>query len=299
MSEIRAEAQISGVVRAQGQVSGTLGAASIILNDWVITLSEIAGGHRLTASRSGSTQTIDIMDGEAGKDGAPGAKGEKGDTGPQGAQGPRGEAGRDGTSFTVKGRYASLSALESAQGTPEAGDAYAVGTAQANEVYVYNATSGDWESLGTIQGPKGEDGAPGGAGPQGQAATVAIGTVTTGAAGTQASVVNAGTSGAAVLNFVIPQGAKGDDGAPGTDGSDGAPGAKGVTFTPSVSEAGVLSWSNDGGLSNPASVSIKGAKGDKGDTGAKGADAVFSAGTTDLTAGSSALPAGTVYFVYE
>ena len=52
---------------------------------------------------------------------------------------------------------------------------------------------------------------------------------------------------------------------------------RGVTFTPSVSDAGEISWTNDGGLTNPATKSIKGQKGDtgpqgpKGDTGATGA----------------------------
>lgn len=41
-------------------------------------------------------------------------------------------------------------------------------------------------------------------------------------------------------------------------------------FIPSVSAAGVLSWTNRAGLDNPASVNIKGEKGDKGDTGADG-----------------------------
>lgn len=41
-------------------------------------------------------------------------------------------------------------------------------------------------------------------------------------------------------------------------------------FLPSVSDSGVLSWTNKAGLANPASVNIKGAKGDKGDKGAKG-----------------------------
>lgn len=36
-------------------------------------------------------------------------------------------------------------------------------------------------------------------------------------------------------------------------------GNDGTTFTPSVSSDGVLSWTNDGGLENPASVNIKGA----------------------------------------
>ena len=39
-------------------------------------------------------------------------------------------------------------------------------------------------------------------------------------------------------------------------------GANGVTFTPSVSAAGVLSWTNNGGLANPSPISIKGPKGD-------------------------------------
>lgn len=39
---------------------------------------------------------------------------------------------------------------------------------------------------------------------------------------------------------------------------------KGTTFTPSVSAAGIISWTNDGGQTNPASVNIKGNKGDQG-----------------------------------
>lgn len=42
----------------------------------------------------------------------------------------------------------------------------------------------------------------------------------------------------------------------------GPNGANGVTFTPSVSAAGVLSWTNNGGLTNPSPISIKGPKGD-------------------------------------
>ena len=49
---------------------------------------------------------------------------------------------------------------------------------------------------------------------------------------------------------------KGDKGADGTNGADGANGADGVTFTPSVDSAGNLSWTNDGGLSNPDTVNI-------------------------------------------
>lgn len=57
-------------------------------------------------------------------------------------------------------------------------------------------------------------------------------------------------------------------------------------FIPSVSAAGVLSWTNKAGLANPASVNIKGAKGDKGD---KGTAATIKVGTvTTGAAGSNA-----------
>ena len=45
-----------------------------------------------------------------------------------------------------------------------------------------------------------------------------------------------------------------------------------MTFIPSVSEEGVLSWTNNGGLDNPQSVTIKGADGVPGENGAKGTD---------------------------
>ena len=56
------------------------------------------------------------------------------------------------------------------------------------------------------QGPKGDDGL---------AATIQIGTVTTGAAGTEAAVTNSGTENAAVFNFTIPKGDPGESGAGG------------------------------------------------------------------------------------
>lgn len=53
-------------------------------------------------------------------------------------------------------------------------------------------------------------------------------------------------------------------------------GDNGATFTPSVSEEGIISWTNDQSLSNPDPVNIKGPKGDKGDPGEPGS------GTTEL-----------------
>lgn len=71
-----------------------------------------------------------------------------------------------------------------------------------------------------IQGPQGEQGEQGPigeTGPRGKAATVTVGTVTTGAAGTSAVVTNSGTSEDAIFNFTIP---RGDQGAPGPGTGD-------------------------------------------------------------------------------
>lgn len=47
-------------------------------------------------------------------------------------------------------------------------------------------------------------------------------------------------------------------------------GQNGATFTPSVSEDGVISWENDRELPNPDPVNIKGPKGDPGRNGVDG-----------------------------
>lgn len=44
--------------------------------------------------------------------------------------------------------------------------------------------------------------------------------------------------------------------------SEIVPGIRGATFIPSVSEEGIISWTNDGDLPNPDPMSIKGPKGD-------------------------------------
>ena len=73
-----------------------------------------------------------------------------------------------------------------------------------------------------------------------------------------------------------PKGDKGDtgeqgpSGTNGTNGTNGKDGVNGATFTPSVDANGNLSWTNDKGLANPATVNIKGPKGDKGDSGSGG-----------------------------
>lgn len=141
--------------------------------------------------------------------------------GPQGAQGPAGADGQDGKGVTILGSYDSEEALEEAHPTGNDGDAYLV---QGN-LYVWDSNSNSWKNVGTIQGPAGAKGDPG------DAATVTVGTTSTGEAGTQAQVTNSGSDSAAVLNFTIPKGAKGDTGAagPGVSVGNGAPSDPGQT----------------------------------------------------------------------
>ena len=148
--------------------------------------------------------------------------------------------------------------------------------------------------FGIPKGAKGDTGAQGERGPAGEkgidGSPAGFGTPTASAtqlepnAEPTVTVEASGEDTSKIFNFVfgIPKGAKGDTGEkgaqgdPGIQGPKGADGLKGDTgpyFTPTVSAEGILSWSNNGGLDNPASVSIKGPQGEtgaKGDTGAQG-----------------------------
>lgn len=127
------------------------------------------------------------------------------------------------------------------------------------------------------QGPKGETGATGATGPQGpKGETGPRGPQgeqgiqgETGPAGPQGPVGPKGDTG-----DTGPQGLKGDTGETGPQGpagADGAAGKDGVTFTPSMSDDGDLSWTNDGGKANPQTVNLKGPKGGTGAQGPQGA----------------------------
>lgn len=226
--------------------------------------------------------------GDTGETGPQGPKGDTGDTGPQGPKGPQGEQGvkgdtgavgpqgpqgeqgiqgpkgDTGSGFKVLGYYATPSALDTAhKATAKAGDAYGVGTGEPYDIYIFDGVTNAFVDNGPLQGAKGDKGDTGAQGPAGPAgADGAPGK--DGATGPQGPQGEKGDTG--------PQGPKGEDGAPGKDGTNGANGKNGVTFTPSVSDAGLLSWTNDGGKTNPKSVNIKGQKGDPGADGAPGKD---------------------------
>ena len=163
--------------------------------------------------------------GPKGETGAQGPKGETGERGPKGEPGAQGPKGDTGAGFLVKGYYATASVLEASVQNPMAGDAYGVGASEPYDIYIFDGVTESWINNGPLQGARGEKGDKGEPG-------------------------EAGTPGR--------------DGADGTDGQNGEPGQNGATFTPSVSTDGVLSWTNDGGKENPASVNIKGPAGEAG-----------------------------------
>lgn len=66
--------------------------------------------------------------------------------------------------FTVIGQYSTLAQLKLAHPTGNAGDAYAVGTAEPYVVYIWDVDEGEWKSIGQIQGAAGPQGPEGAAG---------------------------------------------------------------------------------------------------------------------------------------
>lgn len=106
-----------------------------------------------------------------------------GPQGPKGADGAPGADGKDGTGVTIKGSYASLSALQSAHPTGEPGDAYML--EDTGHLAVWSDEQSQWVDVGQIKGdkgdkgdagPKGDKGDTGDAGPQGpQGVGVSVG----------------------------------------------------------------------------------------------------------------------------
>ncbi len=115
----------------------------------------------------------------------------------------------------------------------------------------------------------------------GQAATIGIGSVSTGAAGSSVQVTNSGTTNAAILNFTIP---KGDPGNQGQTGSTGATGADATISVGSVSSGTTASVTNVG----TPSAGVFNFVLPKGDPGNNGTAATIAVGTvSSLSAGAT------------
>ena len=156
-------------------------------------------------------------------------KGPKGDKGETGAQG---EPGKDGTGVTIKGSYASMSALQSAHATGEPGDAYML--EDTGHLAVWSDESSEWVDVGQIKGDKGDTGPKGDPGEQGPKGD----TGPQGPKGDQGEAGPQGPAGAAGADGEQgpqgPQGEKGekgDTGAQGPKGDQGDPGTPGTKVT--------------------------------------------------------------------
>ena len=167
--------------------------------------------------------------GPKGDRGDPGATGPQGPIGAQGPQGPQGDKGDVGEGFQLLGIFPTLPDLQAAHPAGNAGDAYAVGTAADNTVYIWS--NGVWADVGNLQGPKGDPGATGPQGPKGDSGEKGD----PGEAGPQGPKGDPGATG--VQGPTGPQGPKGDPGAKGDRGDPAhvngkAPDAEGnITLT--------------------------------------------------------------------
>lgn len=154
--------------------------------------------------------------------------------GPPGPQGPKGDPG---DSYTVKGLYTTLSALQAAHPTGSEGDAWFVGTSDSNVVYQWDVDQAAWVNVGALKGPKGDTGETGPQGPQGPQ----------GETGPQGLQGEKGDKGDAFTysDFTAeqlaalkgekgdtgPQGPKGDTGEKGPQGEQGPAGQDGASYT--------------------------------------------------------------------
>lgn len=226
-----------GIYHTTGTLSTTVNQATSIektliamagrtlqVGDFIIDPADTLGR---VGSISTSTATIYTLGTIKGEQGIQGIQGETGQTG---SQGPKGDTG-----YAIF--YTTANLATEVNVTVLVNKTDIVGTSilrdpSYNDLFIgANGYLGYLIGVGTTsyqiktvsylrgpqgaQGPAGQDGTNGTNGQDGAAATIQVGTVTTGAAGSSASVTNSGTTNAAVFDFSIPQGAKGDTGATG------------------------------------------------------------------------------------
>ena len=201
--------------------------------------------------------------GDAGEKGDTGAKGDKGDKGEKGDTGATGAKGADGITPTLKVGSTS---------TGNAGTNANVTMTNSNNVYTLNfvipkGEKGDTGAAGAA-GAKGQDGAKGA---DGITPTLKVGTVTTLAAGSNATVTMSENNNVYTLNFGIPKGNKGDTGASGGSGETTVVNPTITIGTVTNGDTASATITGDSPNYTLNLVLPKGAKGDKGDAGAKGA----------------------------
>jgi hypothetical protein len=236
------------VLTGPSNKSLTLDVSGMTAVDVIVTVNGIRLDPTTDYSISGATLTIDasyevdngyvlIVEKAGGTTGAIGPKGDKGDignTGAQGIQGNTGTKGDAGTAATITLGTTTTSAPGTSAQVTNTGDATAA-------VFSFSIPRGDVGAQG-IKGDKGNTG---------DAATITLGTVTTGAPGSMVVISNSGTSGAAVLNFTIPRGNTGDKGDQGIQGIQGVKGDKGDTGAPGAAGGDMYKADNLSGMASP------------------------------------------------
>jgi hypothetical protein len=151
---------------------------------------------------------------------------------PRGATGLTGPAG-----LTYQGTWTASFAYSANDAVTYGTSSYIAKTASTGVLPTGVAGSAAAWAVLAAQGSAGPVGATGLTGPTGAAATVAVHSTTTGAAGTSASVTNSGTATALQLDFVIPQGAA------GTGGSSAGSGVFTTVHTVAALNAGLQVYS--------------------------------------------------------
>lgn len=203
--------------------------------------------------------------GPSGPEGPEGPAGGQGPAGPAGPAGPKGDKGDKGQGIALKGYYDTYQQFIAAHPTGQPGDAYIV----AGDLYVWDATDGNWQNCGPSIGPQGPKGDPGPQGPPGPDGK-------DGAQGPKGDKGDPGERG--------QDGLPGKDGAPGAKGDPGEPGPQGIPGEPGLP-------GKDGKDGSPGA---KGDKGDPGDPGPSGVVAatspiVYTAGTKTVSLDQAAL----------
>ena len=105
------------------------------------------------------------IQGETGPQGLFGETGPQGPVGPKGEQGVKGDKGDTGSGFKVLGYFSTQEELGSTIVSPQAGDAYGVGTGAPYDIYIYDAINSVWKNNGPLQGAQGPKGDKGDTGP--------------------------------------------------------------------------------------------------------------------------------------
>ena len=238
-----------------GDVSGSGGTVSVK----VVGTETIEAGQPAEVENIGTDTNVELMfsipRGETGKKGETGPQGPVGPQGPQGEQGPKGENATfpTGTSGQIL-RYNQEGQIQTSDDL----------TNIETEIETLTTDLGD---LGNEQGTlannlqKLEGGKTGQilkkksdinydvewSDNDGSTVSVNVGTTQTGSAGSEAQVINSGTSTNVVLDFIIPQGVKGDTGETGPQGQVGPQGPKGENATfPTAVEGQILVADSNG-----------------------------------------------------